>query len=178
MPHEEPGCLELTSSSPRESGFIGWQLELAVLTAALDTALAGRGRLVMLAGEPGIGKTRIAQEIARQGQDRGAQLLGPMSFCCRRLPFLQISTDLGMMSQVGEAPAPAYPGGLTGREVEVLRLISSGMTDREIGEELFISVKTVGNHVGNILNNTGAANRAEAASYAALHGIVTDDEAG
>jgi len=75
------------------------------------------------------------------------------------------------------APArrPANPGGLSQREIDVLQLISGGKTDREIGEELFISVKTVGNHVGNILNKTGAANRAEAAAYAALHGIVTDD---
>jgi NarL family two-component system response regulator LiaR len=59
--------------------------------------------------------------------------------------------------------------------MEVLLLISGGNTDREIGDELFISIKTVGNHVSNILNKTGAANRAEAASFAALHGIVTED---
>ena len=96
---------------------------------------------------------------------------------------LQISTDLGMpplrqrvenlISRAGRSPAPTYPGGLTGREVEVLRLISGGKTDREIGEELFISVKTVGHHVSNILNKTGTANRAEAASYANQHGLVT-----
>ena len=58
----------------------------------------------------------------------------------------------------------------------MLRLISSGKTDREIAEELFISVKTVGNHVSNILNKTRAVNRTEAATYAAFHGIVADDE--
>ena len=72
----------------------------------------------------------------------------------------------------------AFPGGLTRREVEVLRLISGGKTDREIGEELFISVKTVGTHVGNILNKTDTANRAEAATFAALNGIVTDAASG
>ncbi len=44
--------------------FVGRQREMAELMAALDDALGGRGRLVMLAGEPGIGKTRIAQELA------------------------------------------------------------------------------------------------------------------
>jgi DNA-binding CsgD family transcriptional regulator len=98
---------------------------------------------------------------------------------------LQIATDLGMpplrqrveilMSQAGKAPAPAYPSGLTRREVEVLLLISGGKTDREIGEELFISIKTVGNHVSNILNKTESANRAEAATFAALNGIVSDE---
>ncbi len=45
------------------SGFVGRQREMERLRAALEEALAGRGRLVMLAGEPGIGKTRTAQEL-------------------------------------------------------------------------------------------------------------------
>ncbi|MCH8987754.1 MAG: AAA family ATPase [Chloroflexi bacterium] len=94
---------------------------------------------------------------------------------------LQISTDLGMpplrlrvedlMSRTESARAPAYPEGLTQREVEVLRLVAAGRTDREIAEELIISVRTVTTHVGNILNKTGAANRAEAASFATRHGL-------
>ena len=56
--------MELTSNESKESDFIGRQPELAVLTAALDDALAGRGQMVMLAGEPGIGKTRPALEPA------------------------------------------------------------------------------------------------------------------
>ena len=67
---------------------------------------------------------------------------------------------------------PVYPDGLTEREVEVLRLIAAGKTDREIGEELFISIRTVGNHVRNILNKTTTSNRTEAATYAARHGLV------
>ncbi|MCI0904140.1 MAG: AAA family ATPase, partial [Chloroflexi bacterium] len=62
MPNNPRWCLTLSNNESRESGFIGRQQELAVLTAALDEALAGRGQLVMLAGEPGIGKTRTAQE--------------------------------------------------------------------------------------------------------------------
>jgi DNA-binding NarL/FixJ family response regulator len=66
-----------------------------------------------------------------------------------------------------------YPSGLTKREVEVLLLVAAGRTDREIADELIIAVRTVTTHVGNILNKTGAANRAEAASYANQHGLVT-----
>ena len=54
--------------------FIGRQREMRVLTAALEDVLAGRGRLVMLAGEPGIGKTRTAQELTTLAQARGAQV--------------------------------------------------------------------------------------------------------
>ena len=55
--------------------FVGRQREMAELRAALDDALGGRGRLVMLAGEPGIGKTRTAQELAVLAKQRGAQVL-------------------------------------------------------------------------------------------------------
>ena len=72
---------------------------------------------------------------------------------------------------------PAYPDGLTQREAVVLQLVCGDQTDWEIGEELFISVSTVGNHVSNILNKTGAVNRTEAASHANQHGLVTADPA-
>ncbi len=68
--------------------------------------------------------------------------------------------------------SPDFPDGLTVREVEVLKLVAVGKTDREIDDELFISFRTVGNHVRNIPNKTGAANRTEAASYATLHGLT------
>ena len=69
-------------------------------------------------------------------------------------------------------PAPAYPDGLSAREVEVLRLIAAGKSNREIAEELFISHNTAGHHVSSILNKTTSANRTEAASYANRHGLV------
>jgi DNA-binding CsgD family transcriptional regulator len=62
--------------------------------------------------------------------------------------------------------------GLTHREVEVLRLVAAGKTDREIAEQLIISVRTVTTHVSNILNKTGAVNRTEAATYANRQGLV------
>ena len=74
--------------------------------------------------------------------------------------------------QAQPTPAPSYPAGLSQREVEVLRLIASGKTDREIAEELFISFRTVGNHVRNILNKTNSTNRTEAATYAAHQGLT------
>ena len=67
----------LTDSIPASSssGFVGRQLEMRALNAAGDEALSGRGRLVMLAGEPGIGKTRTAQELASHAETLGAQVL-------------------------------------------------------------------------------------------------------
>ncbi len=56
-------------------GFVGRRQELAELKLALEDAMSGQGRLVMLAGEPGIGKTRTTQELATYAETRGAQVL-------------------------------------------------------------------------------------------------------
>ena len=60
---------------PASSGFVGRQREMAELQSALDDAIAGHGRVVMLTGEPGIGKTRLAQELSGIAGQRGAQVL-------------------------------------------------------------------------------------------------------
>ena len=60
---------------------------------------------------------------------------------------------------------------LSPREIEVLRLMAAGKSNREIAEALFISRNTVSTHVRNILAKTGSANRAEAAAFAVRHGL-------
>jgi DNA-binding NarL/FixJ family response regulator len=67
---------------------------------------------------------------------------------------------------------PAYPDGLSEREVEVLRPVAAGKSNREIADELVISLNTVFRHVANILGKTGAANRTEAARYATRHDLA------
>ena len=66
---------ESFSPSTQFPVFVGRRREMAQLEAALAEALAGRGRLVMLVGEPGIGKTCTAQELAARAAQRGAQVL-------------------------------------------------------------------------------------------------------
>ncbi|MCT6893085.1 MAG: response regulator transcription factor [Bombilactobacillus mellifer] len=61
---------------------------------------------------------------------------------------------------------------LTNRELEVLRLIGQGKTNKEIGDELFISLKTVKTHVSNILNKLNVQDRTQATIYAFKHGLV------
>lgn len=72
--------------------------------------------------------------------------------------------------------APDPPDGLSWREVDILRLVAAGMSNREIGEELSISGHTVANHVRSILRKTGAANRTEAAGYAHRHALLDTGE--
>jgi HD-GYP domain-containing protein (c-di-GMP phosphodiesterase class II) len=70
------------------------------------------------------------------------------------------------------------PGGLTGREVEVLRLLARGLSTRQIAEELVISRKTASHHIEHIYAKTGTANRALASLFAASHGLIGDGVSG
>jgi DNA-binding NarL/FixJ family response regulator len=69
-------------------------------------------------------------------------------------------------------PPPTYPDGLTPREVEVLRLLALGRSNRDIANTLCVSLSTVATHVRNILSKTETANRTEAAAYALRQGLV------
>jgi DNA-binding SARP family transcriptional activator len=60
---------------PARSAFVGREAELAELVAGLDDVFAGRGRLFLLVGEPGIGKSRLAEELSAHARVRGARVL-------------------------------------------------------------------------------------------------------
>ena len=70
-------------------------------------------------------------------------------------------------------PTPAVdPGGLSAREIEVLRLVAAGRTNHAIAAELFVSERTVHRHISNIFDKLGVHSRTAAASYAIQHRIV------
>jgi HD-GYP domain-containing protein (c-di-GMP phosphodiesterase class II) len=66
------------------------------------------------------------------------------------------------------------PAGLTAREIEVLRLLTRGLSNKQIAANLVIAPKTVGNHVEHIYAKTGASNRAGAGLFAMQHGLLED----
>jgi two-component system, NarL family, response regulator LiaR len=72
-----------------------------------------------------------------------------------------------------EVRAPENPEKLTEREVEVLRLLADGQSNKEIARTLTIGEKTVKTHVSNILAKLGVVSRTQAALYAARIGLVT-----
>jgi predicted ATPase/DNA-binding CsgD family transcriptional regulator len=72
----------------------------------------------------------------------------------------------------GISPRAATPFGLTSRELDVLRLIAEGRTDKEIGAALFISHRTVMNHVAHILTKLDVPSRTAAAREAARRGLL------
>jgi HD-GYP domain-containing protein (c-di-GMP phosphodiesterase class II) len=65
-----------------------------------------------------------------------------------------------------------YPCDLTEREVEVLRLLAQGLSNKEIGARLHISPRTAGNHVAHIYEKTGVSTRASAALFAVQHRLI------
>jgi DNA-binding CsgD family transcriptional regulator len=94
-------------------------------------------------------------------------------------PFLQEVVGLARRAGVslGEDEREQYRGvlsdiGLTDRELEVLRLLAEGRTNRQIGDELFITAKTASVHVSRILMKLGVANRAEAVAAAHRMGLA------
>jgi len=95
----------------------------------------------------------------------GQSLISPSMASKLLLEFAQISR------RGAEAPNPHTPQ-LTGREVEVLRLVARGLVNREIGSQLFISENTVKNHVRNILEKLQLHTRMEAAMYAVQQNLI------
>jgi HD-GYP domain-containing protein (c-di-GMP phosphodiesterase class II) len=69
----------------------------------------------------------------------------------------------------------AGPAGLTQREIEVLRLLARGLSNRAIAERLVISPKTVANHVEHIYSKIGASTRAAAGLFAMQHGLLPEE---
>jgi HD-GYP domain-containing protein (c-di-GMP phosphodiesterase class II)/DNA-binding CsgD family transcriptional regulator len=66
-----------------------------------------------------------------------------------------------------------WPMGLTSREIEVLRLLVRGLSNKEIAEQLVISRKTAGSHIEHIYAKIGVSNRAQASLFAVKHGLMT-----
>jgi DNA-binding NarL/FixJ family response regulator len=97
---------------------------------------------------------------------------------------LATSTQLGMrplmervaalQERVASQPArpPAYPAGLTHREVEVLRLVAAGKTSVKIASELILSRRTVERHISNIYSKTNSHNRSEVTAFAFTQGLM------
>jgi NarL family two-component system response regulator LiaR len=83
----------------------------------------------------------------------------------------QVAAKVVANLQKPKTPAPASES-LTEREMDVLRLIGQGMTNQQIGETLFIGIKTVKTHVSNILAKLGVEDRTQAAILAIRNGWV------
>jgi len=165
-----------------DAGHLSADSELAGLVAAWDEAAAAWASL----SEPyALGGTLLhAAEAALACGDRdgAADRLRRAAPLAASLAAHPLAEQIAILARRGrirltgdDAPEGRVPGdpgagggelGLTERELEVLRLVAAGRSNREIAAELFISAKTASVHVSNILGKLGVASRGEAAARA------------
>jgi DNA-binding CsgD family transcriptional regulator len=104
------------------------------------------------------------------GDQDGAAL----ELAAARAAFTQLGAapELARLDALAAGAAGADPTGLTRRELEVLRLVAAGKSNRSIAAELVLSEKTVARHVSNILTKLGLPSRSAATAHAYEHGLV------
>ena len=135
---------------------VGYMLEFAWTCYDYTAVLIRRGQPAEL--------TR-ARSVVQEGLEQAVAL--ELSAVEERLHELS-----GTLAQATVDSAVANPANLTDREIEVLRLVTSGRTNQQIADRLVIAPTTAAKHVANILAKTGSANRTEAATFANQHGIA------
>jgi DNA-binding NarL/FixJ family response regulator len=117
-------------------------------------------------------RTRVLLALAcrRLGDEESADL--ELEAAGQVFRELGAQPDLVRLEALFQRKARESPGGLSAREMEVLRLVASGKTNRAIADELFISEKTVARHVSNIFTKLDLSSRAAATAYAYQHHLV------
>jgi ATP/maltotriose-dependent transcriptional regulator MalT len=120
---------------------------------------------------------RVRLELAKTLLALGDRSQADIELDTAREDFRELgaeSRSLGAESlkRMAATAASAPPGGLTPREVEILKLVATGLSNRAIGRKLFVSELTVKRHVGNVLAKLDVPSRAAAAAYAAKSGLL------
>ncbi len=163
-------------------------------TAMFDAIVAGaRGAVDLAEGDP-----RGALPTLRRAQQAWQELEAPYEIARARLlcglacgalgdgdgmaleltaareAFVRLGAapDLARLESLAGRGAPGEDHGLTQRELEVLRMVAAGKTNKAIAAELVLSERTVERHVGNIFAKLGLSSRAAATAYAYEHQLV------
>jgi DNA-binding CsgD family transcriptional regulator/tetratricopeptide (TPR) repeat protein len=131
---------------PHRAGYAWWRHAEAQLTAGQPAAAAAAS--LRAAAAASVGHAPLLAQVRRLAERARIPLDAPTA-----------------------AGTPA-PYGLTGRELAVLRLVAAGRSNAQIGAELFISPRTAGVHVTNILRKLGVTNRVQAAALAERAGLL------
>jgi DNA-binding CsgD family transcriptional regulator len=173
--------------------------ELEEIAESLDTSVLhaiaahARGKVELAGGDPqaALGSLREAWRVWQQvkapylaagvralmglayralGDDDGAEL----ELHAARVVFEQLGAapDVARIDALIPHPPPGRPGGLTTRELQVLRLVATGKTNKAIAAELSLSEKTVDRHVSNIFTKLDVPSRAAATAYAYRQKLV------
>lgn len=188
------GDLDRARSASADIRSLAEAVETPLLEAAADAA---EGHVLAAAGEHERARRLLEDAVDRYGRSgtpfeamrarmdlaRSLTALGRTEDAAGEArAALETARELGAVLEAGRAealigqlegrPSGEASGPLTDREVEVLRLVSAGKTNRAIAEELVISEKTVARHVSNIFNKLGLSSRAAATAWAYEHDLV------
>jgi ATP/maltotriose-dependent transcriptional regulator MalT len=173
--------------------------ELSAIAADLDAPLLGavaayaNGAVLLGEGAPAAALVALRrawtawQELEAPYEAARVRVL--LGLACRGLgdqegAELELDAARGVFQQLGAVPDLARvqalsrkhraraAGGLTGREVQLLRLVAAGKTNRAIAAELVLSERTVDRHVSNIFAKLGVSSRAAATAYAYEHRLI------
>jgi DNA-binding CsgD family transcriptional regulator len=149
-----------------------------VLLAGGEPAAAGpvlrRAWLAWLELDAPYEAARVRLAIARACQQVGDRDTAELELAAAGRVFAQLGAEPAL-AQVRELSGPEQPpaaGGLTQRELEVLRLVATGAGNREIADTLVISEKTVARHLANIFAKLDLPSRSAATAYAYRHDLV------
>jgi two-component system response regulator NreC len=159
----KPDVLVLDLNMPGEPSLpaipeLARQTAVVVLTMQSDPAFA---RQALQSGALGY--------VLKEAAD--AELVEAVRAAAAGRTYLHPSLGARIAAAPAEPSGP--PDGLSERELEILRLIALGHTNAEIGEQLFLSVRTVESHRSHIQRKTGHSTRAELVQYALRAGLLT-----
>lgn len=112
----------------------------------------------------------IGLALRQLGDDDGAEM--ELDAAHSSFQSLGAAPDLARIGELSRTVISEAPGGLTGREIEVLALIAGGKSNREIADELVISERTVARHVSNIFTKLGVSSRAAATAFGLKHDLI------
>ncbi|HEY6932320.1 MAG TPA: LuxR C-terminal-related transcriptional regulator [Marmoricola sp.] len=161
------GCLSMTARAHQAAAL------LAVRDGRPEDALAhlrpARASWERLGARYDVARCRllVGRALSALGDDESARAEDAFA--------LRTFRELGAVPAAGAVPGlpqPSIPGGLTAREVEVLRLVATGRTNPEIAAALVLSEKTVARHLSNIFTKIEVSSRTAAAAFAFEHGLA------
>ena len=194
-----PACIEIMLAVGDIEQARGTCLELQEIAQSFDTgalhamAAHGRGAVELAEGDAqaALGSLRRAwaawQRIEAPYVAARVRLL--IGLACRALGDaeggrFELEAARAVFEQLGAAPdlaridalmrgeLSAHPHGLTPRELQVMRLVATGKTNKAIANELFLSKKTIDRHVSNIFDKLDVASRSAATAYAYEHKLI------
>jgi ATP/maltotriose-dependent transcriptional regulator MalT len=184
------GDLPAATAAAQELG----EIALAYRSIALEAAAAfATGRVELAADQvpAALASLRRAWELWRAADCpfEAAEARRALGLACRAAgdaegAELALSSSLAAFERLGATAESARTAellgarqpvaGLTVREVQVLRLVAAGNSNREIAAELYLSVKTVARHLSNLFYKIGVSSRTAATAFAYEHGLIDD----